>query len=173
MENHPRPVLPDRRTTRTKQQPSIPTTRQQRTAGLLIGPFDITSSRVLGVVIGAVEAVAAEEQIVRAIDKDQIWRFDEDTVRGVAVEDLGGWGASGCDAVGFDGLEHQGRGMGFVAVAAGAAAAEVVFVDFVDDVAGAVGVGEAGCVDGAAEAVGGGISWWRLGEGREGEGRKK
>lgn len=63
--------------------------------------------------------------------------------------------------------------MGFVAVAADAAAAEAVFVDFVDDVAGAVGVGEAGCVNGAAEAVGGGISWWRLGERREGERRRR
>lgn len=153
MENHPRPVLPDRRTTRTEQQPSIPATRQQRTAGLLIGPSDVTSSRVLGVVIGAVEAVAAEEQIVRAIDKNQIGRFDEDTVGGVTVEDLGGRGAGGCDAVGFDGLEHQGRRVGFVAVAADATAAEAVSVDFVDDVAGAVGVGEPGCVDGTAEAV--------------------
>lgn len=153
MENHLRPVLPDRRTTRTEQQPSIPTTLQQRTAGLLIGPFDVTSSRVLGVVIGAIVAVAAVEQIVRAIDENQVWRFDEGTVRGVAVEDLGGRGAGGRDAVGFDGLEHQGRGVGFVAVAADAAAAEIVFVDFVDDVARAVGVGEAGCVDGTTEAV--------------------
>lgn len=106
MENHPGPILPDCRTTGTEQQPSIPTTRQQRTAGLLIGPPDVTSGCVLGVVVGAIEAVAAEEQIVRAVDKDQIWRFDEDTVRGVTVEDLGGWGAGVCDAVGFDGLEH-------------------------------------------------------------------
>lgn len=43
--------------------------------------------------------------------------------------------------------------MGAVCVAAGTAAAEAVAVDFVDDVQGAVRVGEAGGVDGAAEAV--------------------
>ena len=42
--------------------------------------------------------------------------------------------------------------MGVVAVAADAAAAEAVAVDFVDDVEGAVRVCEAGCVDCAALA---------------------
>lgn len=46
-----------------------------------------------------------------------------------------------------------GRGVGPVAVAAGAAAAEAVAVDFVDDIEGAVPVCEAGWVDGAALAV--------------------
>ena len=61
-----------------------------------------------------------------------------------------------CHAVGLDGLQLDGGGVGFVAVAADAAAAEAVAVDFVDDVEGAVGIGEAGCVDGAALAWGGG-----------------
>ena len=59
--------------------------------------------------------------------------------------------------------------MGAVCVAAGAAAAEAVAVDFVDDVQGAVRVGEAGGVDGAAEAVREWRGKWRLlgvGEGR-------
>ena len=47
--------------------------------------------------------------------------------------------------------------MGFVAVAADAAAAEAIAVDFIDDVEGAIGVCEAGCVDSAALAGVGGL----------------
>ena len=63
--------------------------------------------------------------------------------------------------------------MRFVPVAANAATAEAVFVDFVDDITGTIGVGKARCVNGTAEAVWGEISYWKLGTGRGGEGRKR
>lgn len=60
-------------------------------------------------------------------------------------------GVDGCVAVrGGHFLEHEGRVVGAVCVSAGAAAAEAVAVDFVDDVDFAVCVDEACGVDGAA-----------------------
>lgn len=152
---------PHRRTPRTIQRPAITPTHQQRARRLRIRTPNGTGSRVAGIVFRPVVAIAAEEEIVRAADEDQVWRFDEGAVGGVAVEDLGG-GAGGGDAVGFDGLQHDGRGVGSVAVATDAAAAEAVAVDFVHDVEGAVRICEAGCVDCAALAVMGGFSGtWR------------
>ena len=153
MENHLLPPGPHRRATGTIQRPSIPATHQQRTRRLGIRTPHRPRSRVAGVVVGTVVAIAAEEKIIRAFDQDETGGFDEGAVGGVAVEDLGG-GAGGGEAVGGDGLQHDGGGVGSVAVAAGAAAAEAVAVDFVNDVEGAGGVDEAGGVDGAALAVG-------------------
>ena len=154
MKNHLRARRSHSRTARTIQRPSITPAHQQRTRRFAIRTPNRTGSRVTGIIIRSIVAIAAEEEVVRAADEDQIWRFDEGAVVAVAVEDLRG-GASGGDAVGFDGLQHDGCGVGVVAVAADAAAAEAVAVDFVDDVDGAVRVCEASRVDCAALTVAG------------------
>ena len=82
---------------------------------------------------------------------DQAGCFDQWAVRIVTVEDLD-WVAGGCHAVGFEPLEHNGRRVGVVAITARPATAERIAVDFVDDVEGAVGVGEAGRINGTASA---------------------
>ncbi len=151
MKNHLLSVRSHRRTAGTIQRPSIPTTHQQRTPRLRIRAPHRTRRRVTGIVIRPVVAITAEEKVVRASDEDETGCLDKWTVGGVTVKDLGG-GAGGGDAVGGDGLQHDGGGVRAIAVAAGAAAAEAVAVDFVDDVKGAGGVGEAGGVDGATLA---------------------
>lgn len=152
MKNHLRARRSHSRTARTVQRPPITPTHQQRTRRFGVRTADSTGSRVAGIIIRSIVAIAAEEEVVCAADEDQIWRFHQGPVVGVPVEDLRG-GAGGGHAVGFDGLQHDGRGVGVVAVAADAAAAEAVAVDFVDDVEGAVRVCEAGRVDCAALAV--------------------
>lgn len=94
-------------------------------------------------------AVATEKEDVRATLLHQAGSLDEGPIGGAAVQDLD-WGAVRGDAVGVEFLEHDGGGMGAVCVTAGAAAAEGVAVDLVDDIEGAVGVGEACGVDGPA-----------------------
>lgn len=174
MKNHLLSVRSHRRTAGTIQRPSIPTTHQQRTPRLRIRAPHRTRRRVTGIVIRPVVAITAEEKIIGAGDKDETGCLDKRTVGGVTVEDLG-CGAGRSDAVGGDGLQHDGGGVRAVAVTAGAAAAEAVAVDFVDDVEGAGGVGEAGGVDGATLASWRGELAWgaRRGVGKLGEeGRK-
>lgn len=152
MKNHLRTRWPHRRTAGTIQCPSITSTHQQWTRRLRIRTPDSTGGRVASIVNRTVVAIAAEKQVVRAADEDETRGLDERAIGGVAIKDLSG-GAGGSDPVGFDGLQHDGGGVGAVGVAAGAAATEAVAVDFVDDVEGAVGVCEAGRVDRAALAA--------------------
>ena len=153
MKDHP-PITHDRRTSRTEQFPAIPATTQQLLPGLGVRSSNTASGgRVPGIVIVAVEAIVAVEEIVRPVHQRQVRRLDQ-RARRVAVDECSGWGVRfGSEAVGFEGLEHQRRRVGEVAVTAGAAAAEAVAVDLVCDVAGAVRVEETGCVDGTALAV--------------------
>ena len=152
MEHHLCTRWPHRRTARTIQRPSVVSTHQQRTRRFRIWTPNGTGSRVASIIIQSIVAIAAEEKVVRAANEHQTRRFNEGTVAGVAVENLGR-STGGSHTVGFDGLQHDGRGVRSVAVAAGAAATEAVAVDFIDDVEGAVGVCEAGRIDGAALTV--------------------
>ena len=97
--------------------------------------------------------MTTEEQYVCTVMKNEAGCFDERAILGVAVEDLDGI-AGGSYAVGFHFLEHDRGGMGAVAVAADAAAAEGTAIDFVDDVERAIAVGEASRVNSAALARG-------------------
>ena len=104
-------------------------------------------------------------------DSDQRGGFDERPVGDAAVEDLFGARDEVVAVCGGDFLDHDGGGEdGGDGVAAGAAVADAVAVDFVDEVLAAVGVLEAGWVDDAALAVGGGgdISVRFLWAGKEG-----
>lgn len=80
--------------------------------------------------------------------------LDQGAIGGGAVEQLFGAGDERVAVGGGDLLDHDGGGLdGRDGVAAGAAVAEGVAVDFVEEVLLAVGVLEAGGVDDAAVAV--------------------
>lgn len=118
--------------------------------------LDIRASDAVGkgvreIVVRRRETVAAEEDDVLAGGGAHEGRgLDEGPVGVVAVEEFG-WVADGGEAVVCDFLKHDwGGGYRCDCVAAGAAVADAVAVDFVDDVQGAVGVFEAGRVDRAA-----------------------
>ena len=153
MKDNPRPISQHIRPARRVQ--TIPTPRhQQRPRTLRIRAHDTRRRRVRRIVIRPVEAVRREEKHVYPLAAaHQTGRLDERAVGVRSVEDLHGRAARS-GAVAFHGLQHDGRRHERRdPVVAVAAVADAVAVDLVDDVDGAVGVGEAGRVDGAALAV--------------------
>lgn len=127
--------------------------RTEESPAATVGPRDAVGERVLHVVFGAhVELGGEEEEDVFAVHEGEGGGFDVGTVRGDVGEDLGGFAEEGV-AVPADLLEHDwGRDDGADGVAASAAVADGVAVDFVDDVAfvAVALVGETRDVDGAS-----------------------
>lgn len=133
----------------------VPASRQQQGAiGLRVRTHDVRCRRVRRIVVRPIEAVRGEEENVDAFAAaDQARGLDERTVGVRAVQDLRRVAARR-DAVGFHGLDHDGRRheRGDVVVAV-AAVPDAVAVDLVDYVDVPVGVNEAGWVDSSSLAI--------------------
>jgi len=140
----------------TRRVQVIPAPRhQQRPPALRVGTHNIRRRRIRRIIVRPSEAIRRKKENVDAFaTPNQTGGLDERAVGVRAVEDLCRAAARG-DAVGFHGLDHDGRGgEGGDAVVAVAAVADAVAVDLVDYVDGAVGVGEACWIDGSSLAIG-------------------
>ena len=171
MEQHINPVQIRIHATRTSQ--SIVSSDEQRLSALGIRTRDLARSGVANVVLRRGVAIRTEEQEIRSSSiADQARCFDQGSIGCVVGEDLDRV-ADRSHAVGLDFLQHDGCGHnGVDRVAAGAAVAETVAVDFVHDVEGAVAFAEAGGVDCAAlgerTGEGGGVGGVRACDGGAG-----
>ena len=106
--------------------------------------------RIAHIILGIRVAVCRVEEVIRIALSDQIGCLDEGPVTVVAVEDLHRIPDRREPVLLHLLQQDRGGDDGLDAVVAVAAVADAVAVDFEDDVARAVGVEEAGWVDGAA-----------------------
>ena len=154
MEDHLRPTRPHSRSSRTEQCsivriPPIATTRQQRRTRLGVRPRHTPSSGVARIIAGTIETITAEEQKISAPHVNKVGSLNQWPISVTPLENRH-WIAIGGDAVHLQFLQHDGRGVRSIPIAASAPTAERVAIDFIDDVQRAVTILEASRVDSAA-----------------------